>query len=70
MASSVPNKSYVSYIDSEHCFYSEADKSYVAEKLEEVERSHKEELLDLKQFYEKRIEGIRQIYERELNLPT
>jgi hypothetical protein len=50
-SSSVYNRSYVSYVDSEHHFQSEADKSYLIEKLEDVEKVHRDELLDLKGFY-------------------
>lgn len=40
--SSIPCKSYASYVDSDHYFQTEADRSYMTEKLEEVEKMHKE----------------------------
>jgi predicted P-loop ATPase len=40
------------------------------ERMDEMEKIHKDELLDLKGFYEKRITALRDIYERELHLYT
>lgn len=36
------SKSYVSYVDSERHFQSEADRSFMAEKMEEAERLHRD----------------------------
>ena len=42
----------------------------MVDKFEEVEKIHKDELLDLKAFYEKRISALRDLYEKELNIQT
>jgi hypothetical protein len=42
VASSIPNRSFISFIESDHFFQSEADKTYFSEKIEEIERIHKE----------------------------
>jgi len=44
-ASSIPNRSFVSLIDSERLFDNEIDRTYLTEKLEDLDKIHKEEIL-------------------------
>lgn len=68
VASSIPNRSFISFIESDHFFQSEADKTYFSEKIEEIERIHKEEVMDLKNFYEQKISNLRELTEKELKM--
>lgn len=65
VVSSIHSQNYLSLIESnEHIALEGGDRSYFSEKFEEMNRLHKEDVIELKTFYERRISALREIYER------
>jgi hypothetical protein len=63
VVSSIHSQNFISMIESsDHLVLDAVDKTYLSEKLDELQKVHKDDIFELKSFYEKRISALRDIY--------